>query len=81
MLDIQYRMPRQIGYLISKFIYGGKLKNPTFSMVLMMDKMHNIPLLTKHVNVNGEEVPNSIIAVTTSGLEKPYDNDNKINRN
>lgn len=28
MLDIQYRMPRQIGNLISRFFYGSKLKTP-----------------------------------------------------
>ena len=82
MLDIQYRMPRQIGYLISEYIYEGKLKNPSLDKVpdYDKDKAHNISLKKQTVTHCNEQIPNSIIAISTSKLDKPYDNDNKTKR-
>ncbi|MBK8657513.1 MAG: hypothetical protein IPN22_01185 [Bacteroidetes bacterium] len=38
MLDIQYRMPRQIGNLISRFFYDSKLKNPNTTLLQTLTK-------------------------------------------
>lgn len=88
MLDIQYRMPRQIGNLISKFFYKGKLKNPDTSLLknFDMDKFHELELKTAKVSIfdtalNCEiEVPNSIVFVSTSKRKNPNDNNNKYDR-
>lgn len=84
MLDIQYRMPRQLGHLISKYIYEGKLKNPSLAIIKDYDlqKSHNINLKLKTVPIGKEQeqVPNSIIVISTSNKENPTDNGNKFNR-
>ena len=90
MLDIQYRMPRQVGNLISRFFYEGKLKNPDISLPSLLnfdsDKFHGIKLkkpttIISDALENKEiEVPNSVVFVSTSKRDKPYDNDNKFNR-
>ena len=80
MLDIQYRMPRQIGYLISKYIYDGKLKNPDKVPDYDKSKEHRIQLKKQFIRHNGENIPNSIIAVSTSHLDNRYDNGNKTKR-
>ena len=82
MLEIQYRMPRQIGYLISEFIYDGKLKNPSLKKAPSYDedKYHNIPLKNKHVNICGQQMLNSIVMVTTSHLDNRFDNGDKLSR-
>ena len=88
MLDIQYRMPRQIGNLISMFFYSGKLKNPKTAVLPNFDaeKFHELKLKKNTVSIfdnelNKEiEVPNSIIFVSTSKQARPYDNDNKFDR-
>ena len=70
MLDIQYRMPKQIGDIISKYFYDGKLNNPDISRLPDYDieKSHGLKLDT------------SIIFITTSNTSQPYDNDNKFDR-
>lgn len=88
MLDIQYRMPRQIGNLISRFFYSGKLKNPLPTVLpnFDLDKFHQLKLKRSVVSIfdsqlNKEiEVPNSIIFVSTSKQEMRFDNDNKFDR-
>lgn len=88
MLDIQYRMPRQIGNLISRFFYNGELKNPDTSLLESFDKdkFHELKLkkatasiidTVSNVNI---EVPNSIVFVSTSKQKNPNDNDNKFFR-
>ncbi|MBK7529021.1 MAG: AAA family ATPase [Sphingobacteriales bacterium] len=88
MLDIQYRMPRQIGNLISRFFYDGKLKNPDTSLLKNFDKdkFHELKLKKATASIfdtvsNAEiEVPNSVIFVSTSKQKNPNDNDNKFFR-
>jgi len=82
MLDIQYRMPRQLGYLISEYIYNGGLKNPDISRLpnYDKDKDHQLQLKNKMVEIEGEKIPNSIIMVSTSKQDKPADNGNKFKR-
>ena len=88
MLDIQYRMPRQIGNLISRFFYDGKLKNPDISILpnFDKDKFHGLKLKKETVKIydtttNTEiEVPNSVIFVSTSNQPNPNDNNNKFDR-
>jgi hypothetical protein len=72
MLDIQYRMPKQVGSLISKYFYDGKLKNPETAVIPEYDhqKYHELTL----------KKDTSIIFFTTSQRENPNDNDNKFNR-
>lgn len=72
MLDIQYRMPKQVGSLISKYFYDGKLKNPETSVIPDYDKQKHHELTLKK--------DTSIIFFSTSQRENPYDNDNKFNR-
>jgi superfamily I DNA and/or RNA helicase len=72
MLDIQYRMPKQVGSLISKYFYDGKLKNPDSKVFPDYDKQ-------KHHELNLKK-ETSIIFLSTSQREYPYDNDNKFNR-
>lgn len=82
MLDIQYRMPRQLGYLISEHIYDGKLKNPDINRLpnYDKDKDHQLQLKNQMVEINGEKIPNSIIMVSTSKQDNPTDNGNKFKR-
>lgn len=88
MLDIQYRMPRQIGNLISRFFYGSKLKNPNTTLLPNFDKekFHELKFKKPTTSIfdtaaNSEiEVPNSVIFVSTSNQPNPNDNDNKFNR-
>lgn len=69
MLDIQYRMPAQIGSLISKCFYNNQLKNaPT---ALLKDKTHGLSLKKE----------TSILFVNTSKRPNPSDNGNKTDRN
>lgn len=72
MLDIQYRMPKQVGSLISKYFYDGKLKNPETSVIPDYDKQKHHELILKK--------DTSIIFFSTSQRENPNDNDNKFNR-
>lgn len=88
MLDIQYRMPRHIGNLISRFFYDGKLRNPDLLNLpnFDKDKFHELNFRRKSSfikdNVLSEEieVPSSVVFVSTSTELNPYDNDNKFNR-
>lgn len=88
MLDIQYRMPRQIGNLISRFFYDGKLKNPNIKLLpnFDRDKFHELEFKKPMVSIYDTselkeiEVPNSIIFVSTSKQENPSDNNNKYER-
>lgn len=72
MLDIQYRMPKQVGTLISKYFYNGKLNNPKPSILPDYDanKHHGLDL----------KVDSSILFISTSNEEFPYDNDDKFKR-
>jgi superfamily I DNA and/or RNA helicase len=72
MLDIQYRMPKQIGTLISNFFYDKKLKNPNEETIPAFDedKKHGLNL----------KKDTSIIFLSTSKKEKPNDNGNKFKR-
>jgi len=72
MLNIQYRMPKQVGSLISKYFYDGKLKNPETSVIPDYDKEKHHELSLKKET--------SIIFYSTSQRENPNDNDNKFNR-
>lgn len=88
MLDIQYRMPRQIGNLISRFFYDEKLKNPDTKVLTEFDteKSHGLTFREPNVSIfdtaeNRQiEVPNSVIFISTSNQENPNDNNNKFNR-
>ncbi len=88
MLDIQYRMPRQIGNLIGRFFYNGKLKNPDIKLLpnFDKDKFHELKFKKPTTSIfdtatNSEiEVPNSVVFVSTSNQPNPNDNDNKFNR-
>lgn len=90
MLDIQYRMPRQLGALISRHFYDGNLKNPDLSIDGLKnyddDKFHGIKLKKPLVEIHDDytntsvNVPNSIVFVTSSNEEDPYDNDDKFER-
>ena len=88
MLDIQYRMPRQIGNLISRFFYNSKLKNPDTSLLPTFDKdkFHELkfkkPMASIFDTVEEKEieVPNSIVFVSTSKQENPSDNNNVFDR-
>jgi len=72
MLDIQYRMPKQIGTLISKFFYNGKLKNPSPEVISDYDEQ-------KHHGLNIKK-NTSVIFISTSNEANPNDNNNKFNR-
>src|SRR5690606_11893663 len=88
MLDIQYRMPRQIGNLISRFFYGSKLKNPNTSLLpnFDKDKFHELKFKKPTTSIFDTaadkeiEVLNSVVLVSTSNQPNPNDNDNKFNR-
>lgn len=72
MLDIQYRMPKQVGSLISKYFYEGKLKNPETAVIPDYEKQ-------KHHELNLKK-NTSVVFFSTSQREHPNDNDNKFNR-
>ncbi|MDE5418460.1 AAA domain-containing protein [Labilibaculum sp. DW002] len=90
MLDIQYRMPRQVGNLISKNFYENKLKNPDVRLESLKnydkEKFHSLKLTKPNVSImdnyteQEEIVPNSILFISTSNRDDPYDNDNKFDR-
>ncbi|MFL0072645.1 AAA domain-containing protein [Tenacibaculum maritimum] len=90
MLDIQYRMPRQIGKLISSHFYNGKLKNPDVRLESLVnydsDKFHELSLKNSEIKIHDDytdkaiTVPNSIVLVSSSSKDHPYDNDNKYDR-
>lgn len=88
MLDIQYRMPRQIGNLIGRFFYNGKLKNPDIKLLpnFDKDKFHELKFKKPTTSIFDTatdkeiEVPNSVVFVSTSNQPNPNDNDNKFNR-
>ncbi len=69
MLDIQYRMPKQIGNLISEFFYDGKLKNPDIEGY-DKSKEHGLKLKKQ----------TSIVFLSTSNIENHQDNSNKEKR-
>lgn len=69
MLDIQYRMPKQIGNLISEFFYDGKLKNPNIEGY-DKSKEHGLKLKKQ----------TSIVFLSTSNIENHQDNSNKEKR-
>lgn len=72
MLDIQYRMPKQVGALISKHFYGDKLKNPELDTLPDFDKSkaHGLPFKKQ----------TSVVFLSTSKTENPNDNGNKHKR-
>jgi len=72
MLDIQYRMPKQIGELISTHFYDKKLKNPGIEVIPDYDQQKNHGLSLKQ--------DTSIIFVSTSNEKNPNDNDDKFLR-
>ena len=82
MLNIQYRMPRQIGDIISRHFYDGKLQNPSLGIIPDFDKNkhHSLQLKNKHTMIREGLVPSSVVFVSTSQCASPYDNDNKFNR-
>lgn len=88
MLDIQYRMPRQVGALISKYFYDNKLKNPDLKLIPEYDKskFHGLNFIKPNTNIyevetkEMMEVPNSIVFVSTSNRIAPFDNGNKYFR-
>ena len=69
MLDIQYRMPKQLGSLISENFYDGKLKNPDIPEY-DEKKSHGLKL----------KKPTSIVFLSTSNLDNPHDNNDKYKR-
>ena len=69
MLDIQYRMPKQLGSLISEYFYDSKLNNPEIPEY-DEHKTHNL-VLTK---------PTSIVFLSTSKRKKHNDNNDKFKR-
>ncbi|MBK9453350.1 MAG: hypothetical protein IPN95_28985 [Bacteroidetes bacterium] len=72
MLDIQYRMPRQIGSIISTYFYDGKLQNPDPQRVPGFDqsKSHELQLAKD----------TSMVFLSTSREENPFDNGDKFAR-
>ena len=67
-------MPRQIGNLISRFFYDGKLKNPDISILpnFDKDKFHGLKLKKKTVKIY--DTTTSLIGETsaTKMLFKKY---------
>jgi len=90
MLDIQYRMPRQLGNIISNQFYNGDLKNPNLELDSLKnyddDKFHELSLkkpfveLIDKVSNSPIKVPNSVLFITTSKQDNPNDNGNKFDR-
>lgn len=95
MLDIQYRMPRQLGDLISRHFYSDTpnsvLKNPDTRLETLKnydaDKFHHLNLKIPEVTILDRftgtkvNVPSSILFVSTSNQPEPQDNGNATNRN
>lgn len=89
MLDIQYRMPRQIGNIISRFFYKEELKNPDINILTSydQDKSHGLKFKKQFVTIydaqskSEMEVPTSAVFVSTSQRENPSDNNNLLERN
>ena len=85
MLDIQYRMPPQIGKLISTHFYKNKLKNPDLKDY-DADKSHGLKLKNPTIQIHDDytnsstSVCNSIIFVSSSKRYNPNDNGNKYDR-
>lgn len=69
MLDIQYRMPKQIGSLISEFFYNGKLENPDIEDY-DANKSHGLNLKKQ----------TSIVFLSTSSIKDCQDNGVKDKR-
>jgi len=90
MLDIQYRMPRQLGSIISNHFYNGNLRNPNLKLDSLKnydkDKFHELKLKKPFIEINDKfsnsilKVPNSVLFVTTSKQNNPNDNGNKFER-
>ncbi|MFL0108154.1 AAA domain-containing protein [Tenacibaculum maritimum] len=90
MLDIQYRMPRQLGIIISNHFYNGDLKNPNLELDSLKnyddDKFHELSLKKPYVEIIDKisdsqiKVPNSVLFITTSKQDNPNDNGNKFER-
>jgi superfamily I DNA and/or RNA helicase len=90
MLDIQYRMPRQLGSIISNHFYNGNLRNPNLELDSLKnydkDKFHELKLKKPFIEINDKfsnsilKVPNSVLFVTTSRKNNPNDNGNKFER-
>ena len=90
MLDIQYRMPRQLGNIISNHFYNGTLNNPNVKLESLKnydeDKFHELQLKKPFVEITDKfsntqiEVPNSVLFVSTSKQNNPNDNGNKFER-
>lgn len=68
MLDVQYRMPAQIGRLISKYFYNNRLKNA--NPILLKDKSHGLPFKKE----------TSMLFLNTSNRPDSSDNADPINR-
>lgn len=90
MLNIQYRMPRQLGYIISKHFYDEDLKNPNIQLNGLKtydeDRHHELNLKKEYINIfdklsnNTIKVPNSVLFISTSTKQNPNDNGNKFER-
>ncbi|MCG8812565.1 AAA family ATPase [Tenacibaculum finnmarkense] len=93
MLDIQYRMPRHLGNIISKNFYDDDnqyLKNPNIELEILKDydadRFHELKLKKPFVEIYDKfsnskiEVPNSVLFISTSKEEKPNDNGDKFER-
>jgi len=90
MLNIQYRMPRQIGNIISKNFYNNKLRNPDVRLENLRDydknKFHELKLTLPQIEIENhytgkqEQVPNSVLFISTSNRKNPNDNGNKFER-
>ena len=84
MLNVQYRMPRHIGSLISKHFYEDKLNNPDVTKDIFknydLDKKHFLKLKNKNVKINNIEVPTSILFISTSNIDKRNDDGVKVKR-
>ena len=95
MLDIQYRMPRQLGDLISRHFYSDNpesvLKNPDVRLETLKnydaDKFHKLNLKIPQVSILDRfkntqiNVPSSLLFISTSNQKEPQDNANATNRN
>lgn len=90
MLDIQYRMPRQLGNIISNHFYNGDLKNPNIELdnlkIYDRNKFHELKLNKPFVKIIDKlnnieaEAPNSVLFISTSKQNNPNDNGNKFER-
>ncbi|QHI36393.1 ATP-dependent RecD-like DNA helicase [Kordia antarctica] len=89
MLSTQYRMPRQLGNLISTYFYKeNPLRNPSKEIISDYDikKSHGLQFkkpLTKIMDLITKkiiEVPTSVVMISTSDSDNPYDNGDKKKR-